>query len=174
MKHGRSGATPSSIELRMDSGECYGVGEKVRQRTDIIDLHRVAQRFASRRAPEHVEAGRPAAAKRVTGGISPATALSPRAGPAACAGKQLARRKGEAKIWRIKAPPVLRALPPPARCTTRHAPEGILPFLFQCYPPPSNSFKTGGAGLQVAAQKVVASAPRPVSQRVLQPGRLLF
>ena len=98
MKHGRSGATPSSIELRMDSGECYGVGEKVRQRTDIIDLHRVARRFASRRAPEHVEAGRPAAAKRVTGGISPATALSPRAGPAACAGKQLARRKGEAKM----------------------------------------------------------------------------
>ena len=67
MKHGRSGATNYSIELRTDSGECYGVGEKVRQRTDIIDLHRVAQRFASRRAPEHVEAGRPAAAKRVTG-----------------------------------------------------------------------------------------------------------
>ena len=73
-----------------------------------------------------------------------------------------------------QSPACLARTTPPARCTTRHAPEGILPFLFQCYPPPSNSFKTGGAGLQVAAQKVVASAPTPVSQRVLQPGRLLF
>jgi len=44
-------------------------------------------------------------------------------------------------IWRIKAP---------ARCTTRHAPEGILRYLFQFYPPPiqliqdsAESFKLG-------------------------------
>ena len=43
--------------------------------------------------------------------------------------------EGGVAAWRIKAPPVLRALPPPARCTTRHAQEGILQVLFHLYPP---------------------------------------
>ena len=51
-----------------------------------------------RRAVEHMKAGRPAAAKRLTGGVSPAPALSPRAGAAGCVGEQLARRKGAVKI----------------------------------------------------------------------------
>ena len=51
-----------------------------------------------RRAVEHMKAGRPAAAKRLTGGVSLAPALSPRAGAAGCVGEQLARRKGAVKI----------------------------------------------------------------------------
>ena len=41
---------------------------------------------------------RSAAAKRMTGGISPVLALSPRAGAAGCAGEQLARHKADVKI----------------------------------------------------------------------------
>ena len=54
--------------------------------------------FAAQTSREHMKAGRPAAAKRLMGGVSPAPALSPRAGAAGCAGEQLARRKGAVKI----------------------------------------------------------------------------
>ena len=63
--------------------------------THRVDLQQVLLRFAECRPAEHMEDGRPAAEKRITGGTSPALALRPRAGTAGCACEQLVTRDGK-------------------------------------------------------------------------------